>query len=307
MIRTGVLPHLGLLPFERLPSMYPYFGSGIHSPSSSSSSASSSSQTSHEDYLIRSTISPRIDRLTNLMNTTESDPRPMDNGFIWRSPRGSPSPRDSPRVTDAMIDAMIIPTSSTPVSSPQLTGLDELPTQPQPQQQYQQYTHHPYSNNHHTTGGIRFGASSPPKFSSSPLVYSVPISFSQPNPITFQPTYYSTPSSSISSQTLSSSPPSTTQDTSSSSSTSSSLVCRPQKRINFKLIQVDPSKETKRLKLPKSAIKVLAQWFAQHQDNPYPDDNDKTELAAQTNLTRTQINNWFSYARRRASKNKPPV
>ena len=231
------------------------------------------------------------------------------------------------------MDAMMIQSSTTPVSSPRFIGFDDLPlattaagtietpstttsssslSTPIHQSPFSTQFHH-----HNSGGSTRFAASSPPK--SSPLVYSIPT-------ITFQPSSSSSsysfntstnnnnnsvfPASPLSSSSasFSSSPPSAASMLHNPAiSMPNSLVCRPQKRINFKLIQVDPSKETKRLKLPKSAIKVLSQWFAQHQDNPYPDDNDKTELAAQTNLTRTQINNWFSYARRRASKNKPPV
>jgi len=75
----------------------------------------------------------------------------------------------------------------------------------------------------------------------------------------------------------------------------------------YKLVQVDPSKERKRLKLPEAATKVLNAWFVENNNNPYPDDDEKKKLMDATGLTRTQVNNWFSYARRRASKNKPPV
>lgn len=45
--------------------------------------------------------------------------------------------------------------------------------------------------------------------------------------------------------------------------------------------------------------KALRQWFFAHSDHPYPSEEDKQELAHETGLTRTQIQNWFINARRR--------
>lgn len=49
----------------------------------------------------------------------------------------------------------------------------------------------------------------------------------------------------------------------------------------------------------KGHTKALRQWFFAHSDHPYPSEEDKQELAHETGLTRTQIQNWFINARRR--------
>ncbi|OJI95805.1 hypothetical protein ASPVEDRAFT_871184 [Aspergillus versicolor CBS 583.65] len=43
----------------------------------------------------------------------------------------------------------------------------------------------------------------------------------------------------------------------------------------------------------------LREWLACNISNPYPTKADKADLASQTGLTKTQINNWFLNARRR--------
>lgn len=43
----------------------------------------------------------------------------------------------------------------------------------------------------------------------------------------------------------------------------------------------------------------LRNWFARHQEHPYPTDDEKANLAAESGLTRTQVTNWFTNARRR--------
>ncbi|KAL3456489.1 hypothetical protein BJX64DRAFT_281317 [Aspergillus heterothallicus] len=43
----------------------------------------------------------------------------------------------------------------------------------------------------------------------------------------------------------------------------------------------------------------LRDWFARNSGSPYPTKEEKTELANETGMTRTQINNWFMNARRR--------
>lgn len=49
----------------------------------------------------------------------------------------------------------------------------------------------------------------------------------------------------------------------------------------------------------RAALKVLKQWFEAHSDNPYPTEDEKTELCTVTELKYTQINTWLANARRR--------
>lgn len=55
-------------------------------------------------------------------------------------------------------------------------------------------------------------------------------------------------------------------------------------------------------KLNGDATKILRIWLTEHVDNPYPDEDEKDELALQTGLRIEQINNWFINARRRLLK-----
>jgi hypothetical protein len=44
---------------------------------------------------------------------------------------------------------------------------------------------------------------------------------------------------------------------------------------------------------------VLRDWLADHKRHPYPTDEEKLLLSQQTNLTLSQVSNWFINARRR--------
>lgn len=59
------------------------------------------------------------------------------------------------------------------------------------------------------------------------------------------------------------------------------------------------SKRQKRGILPKQATSVMRAWLFQHLVHPYPTEDEKRAIAAQTNLTLLQVNNWFINARRR--------
>jgi len=54
--------------------------------------------------------------------------------------------------------------------------------------------------------------------------------------------------------------------------------------------------------LPTDATAILKTWLFDHVDAPYPSDVEKDDFMNQTGLTLTQINNWFSNARRRILK-----
>nr|XP_033798631.1 homeobox protein PKNOX1 isoform X1 [Geotrypetes seraphini]XP_033798632.1 homeobox protein PKNOX1 isoform X1 [Geotrypetes seraphini] len=65
------------------------------------------------------------------------------------------------------------------------------------------------------------------------------------------------------------------------------------------LHQDDSSSKNKRGVLPKHATNVMRSWLFQHIGHPYPTEDEKKQIAAQTNLTLLQVNNWFINARRR--------
>ncbi|XAR72787.1 hypothetical protein NMG60_11019547 [Bertholletia excelsa] len=54
--------------------------------------------------------------------------------------------------------------------------------------------------------------------------------------------------------------------------------------------------------LPESSVSILRAWLFEHFLHPYPKDSDKTMLARQTGLTRSQVSNWFINARVRLWK-----
>lgn len=61
----------------------------------------------------------------------------------------------------------------------------------------------------------------------------------------------------------------------------------------------DNSSKNKRGVLPKHATNVMRSWLFQHIGHPYPTEDEKKQIATQTNLTLLQVNNWFINARRR--------
>ncbi|XP_047324606.1 BEL1-like homeodomain protein 7 [Impatiens glandulifera] len=54
--------------------------------------------------------------------------------------------------------------------------------------------------------------------------------------------------------------------------------------------------------LPESSVTILRAWLFEHFLHPYPKDSDKSLLARQTGLTRSQVSNWFINARVRLWK-----
>ncbi|KAF1960906.1 hypothetical protein CC80DRAFT_267125 [Byssothecium circinans] len=59
------------------------------------------------------------------------------------------------------------------------------------------------------------------------------------------------------------------------------------------------SNRKRRGNLPKEATTILKNWYAAHQDSPYPSEDEKNELVRSTMLTMNQVSNWFINARRR--------
>ncbi|OGM50948.1 putative homeobox protein meis [Aspergillus bombycis] len=48
-----------------------------------------------------------------------------------------------------------------------------------------------------------------------------------------------------------------------------------------------------------TAVSIMRSWLNQHQDYPYPTEQEKEQLKCETGLDVTQISNWFTNARRR--------
>ncbi|XP_067116223.1 homeobox protein PKNOX1 isoform X1 [Osmerus mordax] len=61
----------------------------------------------------------------------------------------------------------------------------------------------------------------------------------------------------------------------------------------------EESSRSKRGVLPKQATNVMRSWLFQHIAHPYPTEEEKKQIAIQTNLSLLQVNNWFINARRR--------
>jgi hypothetical protein len=54
----------------------------------------------------------------------------------------------------------------------------------------------------------------------------------------------------------------------------------------------------------KTNARPLRLWFASHPEHPYPTEHNKEQLASASGLSRTQIDNWFSNARRRKKQSE---
>jgi hypothetical protein len=55
----------------------------------------------------------------------------------------------------------------------------------------------------------------------------------------------------------------------------------------------------KRSRLPPNSVAIFRHWLFNHLESPYPSEEEKEELAQKAGLRITQVNNWFTNARRR--------
>ncbi|KAL4977197.1 hypothetical protein BDW66DRAFT_133035 [Aspergillus desertorum] len=62
------------------------------------------------------------------------------------------------------------------------------------------------------------------------------------------------------------------------------------------------SKETKQF--VRKGARILRDWFYRNQDCPYPSEEDKARLAAETGFSRQRISTWFANARRRHKQHR---
>lgn len=61
--------------------------------------------------------------------------------------------------------------------------------------------------------------------------------------------------------------------------------------------QGEERKESKQF--VRKGARVLREWFYQHQECPYPDDDEKTQLSRETGFSQKRLSTWFANARRR--------
>merc|ERR1719225_754602 len=59
----------------------------------------------------------------------------------------------------------------------------------------------------------------------------------------------------------------------------------------------------KRRNFSKPASEILNEYFYAHLSNPYPSEDVKEELAKRSNITVSQVNNWFGNKRIRYKRN----
>ncbi|CAO3621812.1 unnamed protein product [Mucor hiemalis] len=81
-------------------------------------------------------------------------------------------------------------------------------------------------------------------------------------------------------------------------STSSSSTSNPTTSTTTSTTSTSNNKR-RRGNLPKAVTAILRDWLSRHKKHPYPTEEEKAALAAETNLNLNQISNWFINARRR--------
>ena len=51
--------------------------------------------------------------------------------------------------------------------------------------------------------------------------------------------------------------------------------------------------------MPHQVVSLLQEWFHQHKDWPYPNEEEQKKLAEEVGVSSKQINTWFINARKR--------
>ncbi|KAJ5131429.1 Zinc finger C2H2 [Penicillium bovifimosum] len=73
------------------------------------------------------------------------------------------------------------------------------------------------------------------------------------------------------------------------------------KSVSYNAYPNDPEGRSQQnsARFSRKAISILKSWLRNHNDNPYPTEQERDDLKQNTGLTRTQIANWLANARRR--------
>ncbi|KAJ3359240.1 Iroquois-class homeodomain protein IRX-6 [Allomyces javanicus] len=88
------------------------------------------------------------------------------------------------------------------------------------------------------------------------------------------------------------------------SGTSAGALDRPLHTYTAAELNAHIGARKKRRNFTKEARSVLFAWLDEHEQDPYPTEAEKRDLAAAASLTVTQINYWFVNARRRTLRNR---
>jgi hypothetical protein len=73
--------------------------------------------------------------------------------------------------------------------------------------------------------------------------------------------------------------------------------------MNRNRIQCSTTKSSKQL--PEKAVRLMNAWYAEHEDNPYPNRNDLDYLATNGEIKESQVKAWFSNKRNRTQNTHP--
>ena len=87
-----------------------------------------------------------------------------------------------------------------------------------------------------------------------------------------------------------------------SDDSSGSLQAQSRGSVTNGKTSAGPKPKKRRGHLPETATNSLKKWLFDHEMHPYPTEEEKAVLCTATNLSMTQINNWFTNARRRILK-----
>eukprot|EP00472_Partenskyella_glossopodia_P009597 CAMPEP_0197522550 /NCGR_PEP_ID=MMETSP1318-20131121/7678_2 /TAXON_ID=552666 /ORGANISM="Partenskyella glossopodia, Strain RCC365" /LENGTH=173 /DNA_ID= /DNA_START= /DNA_END= /DNA_ORIENTATION= len=82
-----------------------------------------------------------------------------------------------------------------------------------------------------------------------------------------------------------------------SPSSADSLYLPPEEKPEPVRLESMPVQSQRRRKLPRRAREILAGWFDDNVQDPYPSDDEREELIESTGLTSKQIHHWFTNRR----------